>query len=303
MDIIRMRYFAAVAETLNFRKAARRLEVSQSSVSRQISLLEQELDTKLFVRTNRSVLLTDEGAALLPYALDILGAVESASFLMQRLKEGAKGQLAISAVSTSSAILTDCLGVFFERYPSVVVDVTLNNGKDQVAAMTGNKYDFHFAHIDMLPANDTLDWVVTHTERMVLVVPKGHRLVGMGPLDFRELRDERFIISFEPGRPLLHNQILEICRSHGYEPNIINRYDKVESVLLAVNAGLGISIMPEALPKLFFQNSLDIIPIEDMDTDRQYIAAWPKKLANPSAKLFLEVVREYIGKRGERSGG
>lgn len=296
MDFIRMKYFAAVAETLNFRKAARRLEVSQSSVSRQIGLLEEELDTQLFVRTSRSVTLTDEGAALLPYALDILSSVESAQFLMQRFKDGAKGQIAISAVSTCSAVLTDCLGIFFEKYPSVVVDVTLNNGKDQVTAMTGSKYDFHFAHVDMLPANDSLDWVVTNKERMVLVVPKGHRLTTMGKLDFENLRDERFIISLEPGRPLLHNQILDICRAHGYEPNIINRYDKVESVLLAVNAGLGISIMPEALPKIFFPNSLDIIPIEDMDTDREYIAAWPKNLVNPSAKLFLEVVKEYTKK-------
>jgi len=293
MDFMRMKYFAAVAETLNFRMAARRLEVSQSSVSRQIVLLEQELGVQLFDRTNKSVTLTEEGTALLPYALDILGSVESAQFLMKRLKDGSQGQVAISAVSTCSAVLTDCMGIFFERYPHVVVDVTLNNGKDQVAAMTGSKYDFHFAHVDMLPANDSLDWVVTNKERMVLVVPKGHRLTTMGSLDFKNLADERFIISFEPGRPLLHNQILDICRAHGYEPHIINRYDKVESVLLAVNAGLGISIMPEALPKIFFPNSLDIIPIEDMDTDRQYIAAWPKNMVNPSAKLFLEVVKEY----------
>ena len=296
MDIIQVRHFMAVAETLNFRKAARRLDISQSSVSRQIGILEQELETKLFIRTNRSVTLTDEGSALLPYAQDILSAVESAEFLMKRFKQGTKGHLSISAVSTSSTILTDCLGIFFKKYPSIVVDVALNIGKDQVAAMTGNKYDFHFAHIDMLPADDRLDWIVTHKDHMVLVVPKGHRLTN-GRFDFARLADERFLISVEPGSPLLYNQILEICKAHGYSPNIMNRYDKAESVLLAINAGLGVSIMPAALPKVFFPNSLDIIPIEDMNTDRTYIAAWPKQLSNPSAKLFLEVVRDYIAEK------
>ena len=91
MDMLQIRYFTAVAETLNFRRAAKRLGISQSSVSRQISVLEQELETKLFIRTNRSVSLTDEGAALLPHAQDIVAAVESAEFLMERFTQGTKG--------------------------------------------------------------------------------------------------------------------------------------------------------------------------------------------------------------------
>jgi DNA-binding transcriptional LysR family regulator len=299
MDMLQIRYFTAVAETLNFRRAAKRLGISQSSVSRQISVLEQELETKLFIRTNRSVSLTDEGAALLPHAQDIVAAVESAEFLMERFKQGTKGHLSISAVSTSSTILTDCLAIFFKKYPAIVVDVTLNIGKDQVAAMTGNKYDFHFAHLDMLPADGRMDWIVTHKDRMVIVVPKGHSLT-QGEFDFRRLENERFLISMEPGSPLLYNHIMSICKAHGYIPDIMNRYDKVESVMLAINAGLGVSIMPETLPKVFFPNSLDIIPIEDMNTDREYIAAWPKQMKNPSAKLFLEVVREYIAQRSEK---
>ncbi len=295
MDVLQIQYFTAVAQTLNFRQAAKRLNVSQSSVSRQISLLEEQLQIKLFVRNNRSVYLTDEGSALLPYAMDILNAVESAEFLMKRFKQGTTGYLSISAVSTSSQILTDCLEIFFARYPSIVVDVTLNIGKDQIAAMTGNKFDFHFAHVDMLPSDDRLEWIETHKDRMVLVVPKGHPLTK-GEFSFDRLEGERFLISIEPGSPLLYNHILEICRAHGYDPSIMNRYDKAESVLLAVNAGLGVTIMPETLPKVFFPNSLDIIPIDDMNTDRIYVAAWPRQMTNPSAKLFLDVVKEYIEK-------
>ena len=73
------------------------------------------------------------------------------------------------------------------------------------------------------------------------------------------------------------------------------KYRKAEKILYAK----GVTIMPETLPKVFFPNSLDIIPIEDMNTDRVYVAAWPRQMTNPSAKLFLDVVKEYIGKGGK----
>lgn len=294
MDITQIRYFATVAEKLSFREAARKLSVSQSSVSRQIFDLEQQLGVTLFHRDNRNVLLTEEGISFLPYALDIIRTADSASFLLKQMKHG-EGHLSIATVSTSAPVLTKCLDAFFKRYPNIAVDVTLNTGREQMTAMREEKYDFHFSHAAMLPDDGRLDHLETHTDHLVIVVPKGHPLTTR-PFDFAELENERFLISFEPGYPLMYNQILAVCRAHNFTPRSMHRFDKAESVLLAISAGLGISILPKALPLQFFPNSVDILPIGDMETSRTYIAAWPRKQANPSARLFLEVVREVVEK-------
>jgi LysR family transcriptional activator of glutamate synthase operon len=293
MDLTQIRYFVTVAETLNFREAARRHSVSQSSVSRQIGDLEEQLGVTLFSRNNRTVSLTEEGTSFMPYAMDMLRTADSAVFLMQQMGQR-KGHLSVATVSTSAPVLIRCLDVFFRRYPDIAVDVTLNDGREQVMAMREEKHDFHFAYAAMLPDNGRLDYLVTHTDELVLVVPKGHRLTKK-PLDFSELNSERFLISYEAGYPLLYNHVLDVCRAHDYTPKNMKRFDKAESVLLAISAGLGVAIMPSALPAQFFTNSVDIVPIDDMNSKRSYIAAWPHKSANPSTELFLNVIREVTG--------
>lgn len=293
MDLTQIRYFVTVAETLNFREAARRHSVSQSSVSRQIGDLEEQLGVTLFSRNNRTVLLTEEGTSFMPYAMDMLRTADSAVFLMQQMGQG-KGHLSIATVSTSAPVLIRCLDVFFRQYPDIAVDVTLNNGREQVMAMREEKHDVHFAYSAMLPDNGRLDFLITHTDKLVLVVPKGHPLTKK-PLDFSELTGERFLISYEAGYPLLYNHILDVCRAHDYVPKNMKRFDKAESVLLAISAGLGVSIMPSALPEQFFTNSVDIVPIDDLKSKRTYIAAWPHKSTNPSIDLFLNVIREVTG--------
>lgn len=296
MDTTQVRYFVSVAETLNFRESARRLGVSQSSVSRQIVDLEAHLGVTLFTRSSRSVALTEEGKSFLPYARDMLRTADSAKFLMSQMSSG-KRHLSVATVSTSAPVLIKCLDVFFRRHPDIAVDVSLNNGREQIHAMREEKHDFHFAHAAMLPDDGRLDYLVTHTDDLVIVVPKGHALTRRPlPLSFSELENERFLISYEAGYPLLYNQILDVCRAHSFVPKSMNRFDKAESVLLAISAGLGFSILPSALPAQYFPNTVDIIPITDADTKRTYIAAWPRKTVNPSASLFLEVVREVVAK-------
>jgi DNA-binding transcriptional LysR family regulator len=295
LDITQIRYFVSAAETLNFRESARRLGVAQSSVSRQILDLEEQLGVTLFARTSRTVILTEEGRLFLPYAQDMLRTAESATFLMKELS-GGKRHLSIATVSTSAPVLIRCLDVFFKRYPDVNVDVILNSGRDQIHAIREEKHDFHFAHAAMLPDDGRLDSLVTHADDLVIVVPKGHPLTQRPlPFDFEALGNERFLISYEAGYPIIYNHTMDVCRAHGYVPKNMSRFVTAESVLLAISAGLGFSILPSALPAQYFPNSVDIIPITDMDTHRTYIAAWPRKTTNPSSSLFLEVVREVTG--------
>lgn len=293
MDFDHLRYFAAVAQTLNFSEAARQNGVPQPKISRSIFELETELGVPLFSRTKRDVFLTREGAAYLPYAVDMLETSQKAAFMVEQIHSGRTGSLSVATVSTTGHILAGCLSVFAQRYPEILVDITQNTGRAQAQAMLENRYDFHFAHFSMLPEDGRLDYVVTHTDKLVLVVPKGYELARK-KLDIPALFNERFIMISQPESPQLHSQIMDIFAAHHTVPKVVQRYDKAESVLLSVGSGLGVSILPLGLTKAFLPDAVDVVPLDISGAEIVYVCAWAKKLANPSSKLFLEVVQGYF---------
>jgi LysR family transcriptional regulator, transcription activator of glutamate synthase operon len=293
MDVNQLKYFISVAQTLSFTEAARRNGLTQPSISHHIGELEKHIGAMLFLRNKHSVALTAAGRELLPYALDIVQTAENAVMHVRQSEEGVLGHIAVSAVTTSSEFLSNCLSIFAKRYPDILVDISITSGREQVIAMNGNKYDFHFTLRDMVPSGDTFEYLVSNTDELCLVFPKGHPLAGSA-LDFSKLRDERFVIASEMDSPVLFAQIMQVCHARNYEPKIINRYDRSESVLVSVGAGFGIAIIPKAISKSFYSQNVEIVPIGGDDTLRTYVVAWHKNTTNPAARLFLNVVKEIL---------
>lgn len=293
MEIEHLKYFISVAQLLNFSEAARQHNVPQPKISRSILELEAQLKAKLFFRNNRDVSLTREGETFLPYAIDIVDMAAKAADMVDQVHSGRTGYLSIATVSTTSRTLASFLTVFSTQYPDIIIDITQNTGKSQMMAMMENRYDFHFAHLSMLPKDGRLDYIVTHRDKLVLVVPKGHRLT-QGKLDFDKLFQEKFIMISEPESPQLYSEVMAICAAHNATPKVIHRYDKAESVLLSVGSGLGVSILPRGLTHAFLPDTVDIIPLDPEGPEIAYVCAWPKQSRNPCSKIFLEVASEYF---------
>ncbi|NLL51354.1 MAG: LysR family transcriptional regulator [Peptococcaceae bacterium] len=293
MDINQLKYFITVAQTLNFSEAARRHKITQPSISHHINELEKRVGVKLFLRDKRRVTLTAAGQELLPHAMEIVQAAQNALLKARQAEENAAGHISISAVTAASEVLSRCLSIFSVKYPDILVDISFTSGREQVIAMNANKYDFHFALEDMVPAGGNFDYIISNEDDLCLVLPKGHPMAGQ-PLDFSKLRNERFIIASETDSPAMYEQIMNVCRARNYKPKIVNRYDRVEAVVLSVAAGLGISIVPRAISKVFFSEKVEVVPIDGPDTKRVYVVAWHKRITNTAAKRFLEIVKELL---------
>jgi DNA-binding transcriptional LysR family regulator len=293
LDIEELKYFISVAQFLNFSEAARQNNVPQPKISRSIVELETQLKAKLLFRNNRDVSLTREGETFLPYAIDLVDLAAKAADMVDQVHSGRTGYLSIATVSTTSRTLASFLSVFSTQYPDITIDITQNTGKAQMMALMENRFDFHFAHLSMLPKDDRLDYIVTHRDKLVLVVPKGHRL-SQGKLDFDKLFQEKFIMISEPESPQLYNEVMAVCANHHATPKVIHRYDKAESVLLSVGSGLGVAILPMGLTKAFLPDAVDVIPLDSESPEISYVCAWPRQSKNPCSKIFLEVVKEYF---------
>ena len=120
MDINQLNCFITVAQTLNFSEAARRNYVSQSTVSRYVSDLEKEFGVQLFTRSHRDVIITSEGKALLPYAIEIVETLKKAKTVIKQMHDGGQGKITLGCDVTSLSFPTKCIADFAEKYPQAV---------------------------------------------------------------------------------------------------------------------------------------------------------------------------------------
>ena len=291
MNLNQIKSFMAVTQTLNFTRAARQNNVPQSTISRQINDLEDQLGVKLFYRTKRDVRLTEEGRTFLPYAQEMMEAAKKGAYAVRQLHDGAKGRLSIATVTTSDVFLSECLRSFSDRYPDIVVDIDYVSCGDALLDEGEDPYDFHFLYMDMLPDSDEFDTMITHTEPLGIVVPDGHPLAGR-TFSPSLLQQEKFILVSEEENPILYMEAMNYCRIHRFTPNVVNRFSDIRAVLLSVSAGLGISILPVHLPFGRVADFLRVKPIEDLDASITCAAAWKKSMLNPAAALFLNVLKE-----------
>lgn len=172
MHLNQIKSFITVSQVLNFTNAARQNGVPQSTISRQINDLEQQLGVKLFYRTRRDVRLTQEGRAFLPYAQEILDAAKKGAFAVKQLHEGAEGRLSIATIDDSDRFLTQCLREFSRKYPGIVVDLTYVSHGEPLQSEVDDPYDFHFHYLDMIPDSEEYEVIETHTSQLCFVSPK-----------------------------------------------------------------------------------------------------------------------------------
>ena len=294
MHLNQIASFLAVSKTLNFTGAARQLGVPQSTISRQISDLETQLGVRLFYRTKRDVQLTDEGRLFLPYAQEIADAARKGTYAVKQIHEGMAGRLSIAVVSASQKYLSDALAVFHEKYPDIMVDLTRISSGESLMDDTDTPYDFWFIYRDMLLDSENFEYLRTHKETLALV--KNAKAATASKKDkktaAKSLASEKFILISEEADPILYMQAMNYCRTHRFTPQITNTFDDVSSVILSVNAGLGVSFLPSSL-----LNDTDVSKLEVSTLDKESytidcIAAWKTSLLNPAAALFLEILKE-----------
>ena len=298
MDINQLKQFISVAQTMSFTEAAKRNGLSQPTISHSINELEKQLSTKLFIRTKRSVVITDAGRELLPRALEMVDIAENTAFRIKQIESGGRGSLSIAALTTSSFVLSRCIEAFSEQYPDITIDISFNSGGNQVIALNEARYDIHFAVREMVPVGSDFDSLISHNDSLCVVFPANHPLANQ-PLDFAKLGVERFVAVSETDGPALYGEIQKICAERGYEPNVVCKCDRVEAALLSVGAGVGISILPEALKRVFYSENVKFTRILGVDALRTYVIAWHSVITNPAVKLFIDVVEKLFDNERE----
>ena len=293
MDINQLNCFISVAQTLNFSEAARRNYVSQSTVSRYVSDLEKEFGVQLFTRSQRDVIITNEGKTLLPYAIEIVDTLKKAKTVIKQMHDGGQGKITIGCDVTSLCFPSKCISDFNEKYPGITVEVKPLDCADKSQAITGSDFDFCFMPRDMVPENSGIETLVTHNEMLAIVTAKNYKFKSRKSVSLRDLTGENLLLLSESVAPIVYMEIIDLFRTFHISPNVENTFDDLVSMYVSVSSGLGISIIPQSLATFISSGNTDIFPVDDADTSIAYVMAWGRNISNPAAKLFVEAVKKY----------
>ena len=287
MDTMQLQVFLSLSKTLNFTKTANEFYVTQPTVSNYIKALESSIGVTLLKRDSHSVSLTAEGKEFVAYANQLLSLQAEAENRLRNISEGRRGYIRVAILSSAAKLFSLCLEEFAEKYPGVQVNVDMIEGAEMMSAMDQCAYDVYFAHEHMVSGSSSIDYMVTGTGRMDLVV---HRSLAdkVDMSDWSNLAGLHFVSALEAGFSL-SGQIQRICRSRGITPDIINYYNRADAVLLALNSGVGISILPDTLIDFYNCPNVVTFPIEGADALVGSIVAWNRSGGNPEVARFLSI--------------
>ncbi|MBR4692994.1 MAG: LysR family transcriptional regulator [Oscillospiraceae bacterium] len=285
MDTMQLKLFLSLSKTLNFTKTANEFYVTQPTVSNYIKVLENSIGVTLLKRDSHSVSLTEEGKEFVVYATQILSLEAEAENRLKNISEGRRGYIRIATLSSSADLFSLCLEEFVQKFPGVQVNVDMIEGAEMIAALEQCSYDIYFAHEHMVSASGSIDYCVTSTRQMDLVIHRKHaHVVNMD--DWSTLAQFPFVSALETGFSLA-GQIRRICRNRGISPDVINYYNRADTILLAVNAGIGISILPPQLLAFYNWPNVAAFPIEGSDAVVSSVVAWNRNSGNPEVERFL----------------
>lgn len=249
MELRHLRYFVAVAESLNFRLAAQRLHVSQPPLSQQIRLLEDELGVQLLQRTKRSVSLTEAGKLFLEEARITLAHAAQAMDTARRAGKGELGRISVGFVSSADVIVVPKLvPTYRRRYPKVDIELLSMNDVFQRTAVVEGRIAVGFT---MMPwAASGLVYEKVHDEALIVAMPECHKLASLSAVPMEALAGEPYIIMARSIAPSVHDFIITQCLLAGFSPNIIQEVDHVQFNLSLVSSGIGVSLLAERVQRL-----------------------------------------------------
>jgi DNA-binding transcriptional LysR family regulator len=255
IDLKPVRYFLAVAQAGGFRRAAERLNVPQSKLSRQIMRLEEALRHRLFVRRARHVELTDAGRILLQEARFFTLNLDNLIERMNEASTGATGSLCIGLTITSCfySIAARVIDSLMRQRPQLSLTFRVAPRQSLIEAVIERQVQACFAPPPALESHEIrVDNLVT--ESVLLAVHKRHRLAGRDPVDLAEIANEPVVLCERSWAPAVYDELTAAFQNAGFSPRVSYHAPQEASALLLASAGAAVTFVPASARQLHADN-------------------------------------------------
>ena len=248
MELRQLRYFVAVAETSNISRAAQKLFLTQPALSRQIKALEDEIGQSLLERSAHSIRLTPAGDALLPEACELL---QRADAMLERVRAaGQTVRLRVGyAPSLASGLLSGAVENFAQKHPQSRVELFDLSTKEMLAGLESDTLDVALS-VGQKRDGHGLKWTPLVQVSWQLAVNSHHPLARRKQVTAAEVAREPLLVFCQRDYPEYWSTITGWLRENQQRPAIAGEYDGVDSLLAAVESGLGVAIVTTSTARL-----------------------------------------------------
>lgn len=249
MELRHLRYFEALASTLNFTRAAERLHIAQPPLSRQIQQLEDELGVSLIDRSVRPLALTRAGAFFYEQAMQILARVQEVSKATQRLGSGSRRWLGVGFVpSLLYGALPKAVHEFMNRHPGIDVLLSELTSVQQVEALRAGRIDVGFGRV-AIDAEGLINTLVVD-EPLVAALPATNELARLKNVTLQLLSAQVVILYPAQPRPSFADQVMARFRERAFPLTRTFETNGLQTAIGLVAAGIGITLVPQSVQRL-----------------------------------------------------
>jgi DNA-binding transcriptional LysR family regulator len=295
MEDHRLKVFCLVVEMKSFSKAAEVKFMTQSAISHLIKNLERELDTRLLIRTGKTVLPTPAGKILYAHSKQILEQYKKMENDITGSGRGVRGELSIAASPTAATyLLPQVFYNFSKKYPDVEIQLTVSNTENIVNELNEGKIDIGIAEGNVKNPQVFLEQIAE--DEIVIISSDDNPLTKKRSLNHRDLISQPFIMP-EVGSGI-REFIEDFLRKEKIDPReikIVMTLGSPELIVQMVQAGIGISFVSKwSVFKAIREGSVKLLDVSDKKLRRKiYLVCIEKKPSTMAGKTFREFVKEY----------
>jgi len=287
MNIHQVHIFNIAAKTLSITQTAKKMHLSQPSVSIQIKDLEDALHVRLFERINRKITLTDAGKVFFEYSEKLLNLIEEVNAVMNEFSTGDVGKLVLGASSTVGIyVLPRHLGEFKDLYPKAEISLMIQNRQEALEHCIAGEMDFAF--IQDPPKHPDLVSEFFMKDELVVVCSPKHHWANREHLTMKMLTSEPVPIILREKGSGTRDLIEYVLKRYGIERKVTMELSSSEGIKRAVEANLGVAVLSRnVIGEEIKSRRLLSLPIRELNTKRDFYLVRNKK------RRFLPLMMKF----------
>lgn len=294
MEFRPLRAFVEVVRQGGFSQAAKIVFATQSTVSKAVKQLEDEIGAPLLDRIGHRSTLTAAGEVVYRRGIKLLAERDDLLAELDEIRGLQRGVLRLGLPPVgSSTLFAPLFAVYRQRHPGIDVQLIEEHGSVQLEqSLRTGEIDFAAA---LLPVSTDFDQELVRREPLVALLPANHRLGKKRSVSLTDLRDMPFIL-FGSGFAL-HRIMLDACRNAGFEPRIAARSSQIDFMIELVSAGLGVAFLPRMIASQRHHPAIHSVLLDAPGAEWAMAMVWRRgAYLSEAAKAWLALVREIHGK-------
>jgi DNA-binding transcriptional LysR family regulator len=299
--LAQLRAFLIALEEGSFNRAALRLRVSQSTLSRQMQVLENEIGGALLERTTAGIRPTDAGYALAASLPRVLADYDAAIEEARRLARGQRDLIRLGYLGSAAQMFLDpALSALRRTHPEVKVKLLDLSPGEQIVALRKGEIDLALIGQEGALLSGEFYIRKLTTLAVVAVMPADHPLASRERVSLKELHGERFISSPEEDLPGRDRWITQLCRRAGFRPKFVQKAGSISNMFTLIGSEGAVTLVPAYL-KRFPVASVAMVPLSDTKATWDFLVVWQRGRTGKSLHSLLDALAASANASGSRT--